>query len=155
MGDESPRRPVVLFLCTGNSARSQMAEALLRKFAAEQFEVHSAGLDPQGIHPCTERVMNEIGISLDGQRSKSLAEYLGKLPVSYAVFVCEQAESRCPTNWPFCPQRLYWPFDDPAAFSGSEEDRLEKFRQVRDEIEDKLRSWLDGLGITPNDSPAA
>ena len=135
-------KPVVLFLCTGNSARSQMAEAFLRKHAGNRYEVLSAGTEPKGINPLTIRVMDEIGISMEGHRSKSLGEFLGKVQVLYAITVCERAEKACPGVWPFTLNRLFWPFDDPAACEGSEEDRLRKFRGVRDQIEAKIREWL-------------
>lgn len=132
----------VLFLCTGNSARSQMAEALLRKHAGDRFAVYSAGTEPKGINPLTVRVMDEIGISLEDHRSKPLTEYLGKVRIHYAITVCENAEQSCPSVWPFCQQRLFWPFDDPAACEGPDEERLAKFREVRDQIETKIKTWL-------------
>jgi len=131
----------VLFLCTGNSARSQMAEALLRKMAGDRFEVHSAGLDPSVIHPMTIQVLQEIGIDASGQYAKPLTTYLGKVHFSYLITVCSKAEQRCPI-FPGIGQRLHWPFDDPAAFEGSEQDKLEFFRQVRDQIEIRIRQWL-------------
>jgi len=135
-------KPVILFLCTGNSARSQMAEAFLRKHAGDRYEVLSAGTEPKGINPLTVRVMDEVGISLDGHRSKSLSEFLGKVRIHYAITVCEHAEKSCPSVWPFCQERLFWPFDDPAACEGSEETRLKKFREVRDQIEAKVKEWI-------------
>lgn len=131
----------VLFLCTGNSARSQMAEALLRKMAGDRFEVHSAGLDPSVIHPMTIQVLQEIGIDASGQYAKPLTTYLGKVHFSYLITVCSKAEQRCPI-FPGIGQRQHWPFDDPAAFEGSEQDKLEFFRQVRDQIEIRIRQWL-------------
>jgi arsenate reductase len=131
----------VLFLCTGNSARSQMAEALLRKMAGDRFEVHSAGLDPSVIHPMTIQVLQEIGIDTSGQYAKPLTNYLGKVHFSYLITVCSRAEERCPI-FPGIGQRLHWPFEDPVAFEGSEQDKLEFFRQVRDQIEIRIRQWL-------------
>lgn len=135
-------RPVVLFLCTGNSARSQMAEALLKHYARDRFEAHSAGLEPRGLHPMTIRVMEEIGISMAGHRSKSVSEFLGKVPVRFAITVCERAEKSCPSVWPFTLLRLFWPFEDPAEFSGTELEQLERFRAVRDEIDERIVRWL-------------
>ena len=89
-------QPKVIFLCTGNSARSQMAEAFTRKYAGDRFEVHSAGLEPKGINPNTIRVMEEIGINLDGQSSKGISEYLGKVHFAYLFTVCGHAEKNCP-----------------------------------------------------------
>lgn len=136
-------RPIVLFLCTGNSARSQMAEAFLRHLAPNRFEVHSAGLEPCGIHPLTIQVMREVGISLDGQRSKPLSEFLGKISVQFAIVVCEQAEIQCPKTWPFALQRLYWPFENPAILKGTDAENLEEFRKIRDQIRAKIECWLE------------
>lgn len=136
------RCPLVLFLCSGNSARSQMAEAFLRKHAGDRFEVHSAGLDPVGIHPLTIQVMAEVGINMEGHRSKSVGEYLGKIAAHFVIFVCQQAEKSCPRIWPFALQSICWPFDDPAAYEGDEETRLQKFRDVRDQIEHQIKDWL-------------
>ncbi|MBB02950.1 MAG: low molecular weight phosphatase family protein [Planctomyces sp.] len=132
----------VIFLYTGNSARSQMAEALLRKYGGDRFEAHSAGVEPKEINPLTITVMEEIGISLEGHRSKSPGEFLGRVPIRYAVMVCERAERECPHIWPFGATVLSWPFEDPAAFEGTEEERLQKFREVRDEIEQRIQEWL-------------
>jgi len=132
----------VLFLCTGNSARSQMAEAFLRRYAGDRFEALSAGLEPRGIHPYTRQVMAEIGIDLSGQRSKDISEYMGKRHFSYLVTVCAHAEQNCPKVFPGVSQRLHWTFDDPAAAVGTEAEKLAKFRQVRDEIASRLRSWI-------------
>jgi arsenate reductase len=131
----------VLFLCTGNSARSIMAEALLRHYAPDQFEVYSAGLEPKGINPYTIRVMNEIGLDVSGGRSKDVMEFLGKVHMGYVITVCSNAEARCPI-FPFSTQRLHWPFEDPAAFEGSDDEKLAKFREVRDLIDERIRAWL-------------
>lgn len=132
----------VLFLCTGNSARSQMAEAFLRKYADDRFEVYSAGLEPKGIHPLTVQVMEEIGSPMDQHVSKGVNVYLGKVHFQYLITVCDEAEKNCPTAWPGINQRLYWSFEDPAAFQGSEEERLEKFREIRDQVEWKIKQWI-------------
>jgi arsenate reductase len=134
----------VLFLCTGNSARSQMAEAFLRKQAGERFEVYSAGLEPTEINPYTLRVMQEAGVEMSGQRSKSLQEYIGKLHFGYLITVCSNAEQKCPI-FPGMGVRLHWPFEDPAAFEGTDEAKMEMFRQVRDQIEARVASWVDEL----------
>jgi arsenate reductase len=132
----------VLFLCTGNSARSQIAEAFLRKYGGDEFEAYSAGLEPKGITPYTERVKEEVGISLSGQRSKHIKEYMGKVHFGYVITLCDEAEASCPTTFPGIFQRLYWPFEDPAAFTGSEDEKLAKFREVRDQIEQRIKTWL-------------
>lgn len=131
----------VLFLCTGNSARSQMAEAFLRHHGGDHFEAHSAGLEPKGIHPLTRQVMEEAGIDISNQRSKGLAEYWGRLHFDYVITVCANAEERCPF-FPGPGKRLHWPFEDPAAATGSEEERLATFRRVRDAIEARVRAWV-------------
>jgi arsenate reductase len=132
----------VLFLCTGNSARSQMAEAFLRKYGGESFEAHSAGLEPKGLNPYTIQVMEEIGIPLDGHTSKDLRTYLGYVNFGYLITVCDHAEKNCPTTFLGMSQRLHWSFEDPAAFEGSHEEKLAKFRQVRDQIQEKVQQWL-------------
>ena len=137
----------VLFLCTGNSARSQMAEAFLRKYAGEHFEVHSAGLEPKGINPFTIQVMGEKGIDISGQTSKGIDLYLGKVLFQYLITVCDEADKNCPTVWPGVNQRMHWSFEDPATFQGTDEQKLEKFRQIRDLIEARIKSWLTEQGI--------
>ena len=139
----------VLFLCTGNSARSQMAEALLRHFAGQRFEAFSAGLEPKGIHPCTVKVMAELGLDLSGQWSKDVREYMGRKHFGYLITVCSHADANCPTTFPGVGQRLHWDFEDPAAFKGSEDETLARFRQVRDQIANRLRSWLAEQGAQP------
>ncbi len=131
----------VLFLCTGNSARSQMAEGLLRHYADDRFEVYSAGLEPKGMNPLTVRVMEEAGIPLTGQRSKDVGEYVGRVHFSHVITVCSRADDKCPV-FPDISQRLRWPFDDPAAVEGTDEDKLARFREVRDQIDRRIREWL-------------
>jgi len=137
-------KPRVLFLCTGNSARSQMAEAFLRKYGGDQFEVHSAGLDPTVINPYTVKVLEEIGIDTSGQYAKSLETYLGKVHFSYLITVCSNAEERCPI-FPGMGTRIHWPFEDPAAFQGTDEEKTEKFREIRNQIEEKIKGWIAEL----------
>ena len=135
-------RTRVLFLCTGNSARSQMAEAFLRKYAGDQFEVHSAGLEPKGLNPLTVKVMEEAGVDMSGHTSKGFETYLGKMLFQYLITVCDDADKNCPTTWPGVSNRLHWHFEDPAAFEGTDEEKLAKFRQVRDQIEHKVKAWI-------------
>ena len=135
-------RVKVLFLCTGNSARSQMAEAFLRKYGGEQFEAYSAGLEPKEIHPYTNRVMEEVGVSLSGRYSKHLKEYMGKVHFGYMITVCNEADKNCPTAFPGMGQRIHWSFEDPGAFEGTDEEKLAKFREVRDRIERRIKEWL-------------
>lgn len=135
-------KPNILVLCTGNSARSQIAEALSRKHGGDRFNVYSAGTDPKGMNPYTVRSMNEIGIDVSAQWSKHLKEYLGVLPVKYLITVCGNADENCPV-WPGNTQRLHWLFEDPAACSGSDEEKLKKFREIRNQIEARVKSWLE------------
>lgn len=135
-------RKRVLFICTANTARSQMAEGLLRYYAGDEFDVHSAGLRPGVIHPMAIQVMNEINIDISGQSSKGVEKYLGKLFLHYLITVCHQAEKNCPSTWPGVQKKLHWSFEDPAAFQGSEVQQLERFRKVRDQIDTKIRLWL-------------
>lgn len=135
-------RPMVLFLCTGNSARSQMAEALLRHRAGDRFEVHSAGLEPKSVHPLTLKVLQERGLETSGLQSKGLSGYLGKVAVRHAIVVCEHAQQNCPRLFPFSTRTHYWPFEDPAAFEGAEDERLRKFREVLELIDQRIGRWL-------------
>jgi arsenate reductase len=149
-GKSSANKTKVLFLCTSNSARSQMAEAFLRKYAGDHFQVHSAGLESNGLHPMTVRVMNEIGIDMRGHTSKDVKTYLGKMHFGYLITVCSNAEKNCPRTFLGVSQRLHWDFEDPAATEGSEVEQLAKFRQVRDEIAIQIRVWLKEQGIQPD-----
>jgi arsenate reductase len=118
-----------------------MAEALLRHDAGDQFEVYSAGLEPSEINPLTYKVMEELGIDMQGQYAKPLTTYMGKVHFGYLITVCSKAEERCPI-FPGMGVRLHWPFDDPAAFDGSEEQKLEEFRLVRDQIHTRIQAWI-------------
>jgi len=141
----------VLFLCTGNSCRSQMAEGLLRHLAGERFEALSAGLEPGNeIHPLAIQVMKEIGIDISSQKPKSVELYLGKTVIHYLMIVCNKAQSTCPRIWPGLPneKRYYWPVNDPADISGSIEDQLYAFREVRDELQDKITSWFNDVSAS-------
>jgi len=132
----------VVIVCTQNSARSQMAEAFLKKYAEDVLEVYSAGLEPTVVNPYAIMVMQESGIDISGQRSTGIKEFLGKMSFGYVIAVCKKAEDRCPVIFPGVRMVLSWPFDDPAAVEGSEEEKLQKFRQVRDEIEAKVKGWI-------------
>jgi arsenate reductase len=131
----------VLFICTGNSARSQIAESILRKKAEKYFTVYSAGTEPKGINPYTIRVMKEAGYDLSNNKSKHLNEYLGKIKMEIVIAVCSEGDKNCPI-FPGVGIKLSWPFEDPAAFEGSEEEKIQKFRIIRDQIEKKIDLWL-------------
>jgi arsenate reductase len=134
-------RARVLFLCTHNSARSQMAEGWLRHLAADRFEVDSAGTEATGVHPLATRAMAEVGIDLSSHRSKTVDELLDR-PWDYAITVCDRAHERCPV-FPGRTTRVHWSFDDPARAAGSDGVRLAEFRRIRDAIETRLRAWLE------------
>jgi arsenate reductase len=136
-------KPIVLILCTGNSARSQMAEGLLRARAGDRLDVQSAGTEPAAaVNPLAVEAMREIGIDIGSQRPKSLDIFLGKLPVRHLIIVCHDADGRCPTIWPGVLTRVHWPIADPAAFRGDRDAALRKFRDARDEISSRLDAWL-------------
>jgi arsenate reductase (thioredoxin) len=125
-------KPRVLFLCTGNSARSQMAEGYLHHIAGDRFEAMSAGITPKGLNPLAVEAMQEIGIDISHQKSKDVATLLGQ-HVPYVVTVCDNAKERCPIfpgTWKF----LHWSLEDPAAAMGTHDEKLAVFRQVRDQI---------------------
>lgn len=135
-------RPRVLFVCTHNAARSQMAEALLRKYAGDRLEVASAGFEPTDVHPLTREVLAEVGIDARNLHAKGTREFLGKVAVRHAIIVCARAEAECPRIYPFAVETLYWAFDDPAELEGSPELQRAKFRRVRDEIDSRIQAWL-------------
>ncbi len=142
--EQKVRKQKVLFLCTQNSARSQMAEAFLRHHAGDRFEVMSAGCEAaEQIHPYVGEVMEEVGIDTSGQHPKGLRTYMGKVGFNYSIIVCARAEKNCPKTFPGVGTRLVWVFEDPRGEDVSEEERLETFRQIRDEIEQKIRDWLE------------
>ncbi len=131
----------VLFLCTGNSCRSQMAEAFLRSLAGDRYEALSAGTDPVPINPDAIRVMAERGIDISRQESKGVKPFLG-LGFPYLITVCDQANERCPI-FPGVVNRLHWSFEDPARAQGPDERRLQVFRRVRDEIETAVGRFVE------------
>jgi arsenate reductase len=135
-------KPAILVLCTGNSARSQMAEAILRRQVGDHFEVLSAGTEPAPrVNPLAVEVMAEKGYDLSGQHPKHLREYLGKAQVHTVIIVCDGAAKSCPAIWPGARERLMWPFPDPAAVDGEESERREAFRVVRDAIAERVEDW--------------
>ena len=143
-------KPNVLFLCTGNSARSQMAEGLLRALAGDHYEVFSAGTEPKGlILPEVQEAMQEIGVELSSQRSKSVTEHLGKQIFAHVITVCADAEENCPAVFLTMGKHEHWPFDDPA--KADEASRLSLTRSVRDHIERRLRLWIAEQGVTPHE----
>lgn len=134
------KRKRVLILCTGNSARSQMAEGLLRHDGGPGYEVFSAGTKPSRVRPEAIQVMRESGLDISGHRSKSVDEFLGQ-EFDYVITVCDSAKESCPV-FPGKTQRIHWSFDDPASAEGDEETRLAVFRRVRDEIRARLRMFI-------------
>jgi arsenate reductase len=131
----------VLFLCSGNSCRSQIAEAYLRKYGNDLFHVYSAGLEPKGIDPMTVEVMQEVGVDISNQKSKGVLDFIGRMHFGYLITVCSRAEEICPI-FPGISFRFFWPFEDPVKFNGADSSRLLKFRQVRDAIEKKIIQWV-------------
>jgi arsenate reductase len=132
----------VLFLCTGNSARSQMAEGLMRTLAPGQWTVASAGVLPSQVHPLAVRIMDEIGIDITRQTSKSIDRFLGQ-SFDYVITLCDHAAVSCPV-FPGEGQRIHWPLEDPASAKGTTEERLSVFRKVRDEIKGRIEKLLKG-----------
>ena len=135
---QAPTR--VIFVCTHNSARSVMAEVLLRRKGGDSFEVHSAGVEPGSIHPLTIRVLEEAGLSTSGLRSKSVTEYLGQR-FDYVITVCDSARQQCPT-FPGEGRRMHWGYDDPSAATGSDEERVAAFRRVFTAISERINLFL-------------
>ena len=134
-------RPIrVLFVCTGNSARSLMAEALLRRHGGDQFEVHSAGTEPKGVNPMTLRVLAEAGIDASWARSKSVDEFVGQ-PFDYVITVCDQARQSCPV-FPGPGDRLHWGYEDPAAAEGTDDQRLRVFERVLTALGERVQLFV-------------
>jgi arsenate reductase (thioredoxin) len=141
MNQKQAQDPIrVLFLCTHNSARSQMAEGLLRHHGGRRFEVFSAGTEETRVHPMAINAMTDIGIDISRQHSKHLATYIGER-FDYVITVCDAANESCPI-FPGDPQRIHWSFRDPSAVQGSDDERQRAFDRVRDEINMRLRTWI-------------
>ncbi|MBD3257640.1 arsenate reductase ArsC [candidate division GN15 bacterium] len=141
----------VLFLCTANSARSQMAEGFVRHYASRQIEALSAGVQPQPIHPEAIEVMKEMGIDISHQRSRSVRELLGRRRFSHVIFVCRQAEQDCPHSFPMSQARESWHVEDPvrenAPGDNLHHEARQRFRIVRDTVHDLVCDWLRIQGI--------
>ena len=131
----------VLFVCTGNSARSQIAEALLRQYGGDDFAAFSAGTEPKGVNPYTIRVLSEVGIDWSAARAKSVREYLGE-PFDYVITVCDRARQTCPV-FPGDHNSLHWGLDDPAEVVGSDDERLAAFRRTQMEVSVRLRPFIE------------
>ena len=141
-GASMPAEPIrVLFVCTGNSARSLIAEALLRDFGGGDFAVFSAGTEPHGVNPYTLRVLSEIGIDWSGARSKSVTEFIGQ-PFDYVITVCDRARQTCPV-FPGDHNSMHWGLDDPAEVKGSDQAKLDAFRRTRTEVATRLRPFIE------------
>ena len=145
MGGKRSKR--VLILCTGNSARSQMAEGLLRHSGGEAFEVVSAGIDPSFVRPEAIAAMREIGIDISSHRSKSIDEFTGQ-PFAYVITVCDNAKQQCPM-FPGPARRIHWSIRDPAAIEGDNETRLAAFRVARDELRERLSAFVTDAQARP------
>jgi arsenate reductase len=130
----------VLFLCTGNSARSQMAEGLLRHLAGDRYDVSSAGTHPVGLNPDTVAAMQELQIDISSQRSKNMDEFTDQA-FDYVITMCDRAKDACPRR-PHAGHLVHWSFEDPAATTGSLEDRQNAFRTVRDQVKARLESFI-------------
>ena len=131
----------VLFLCTGNSCRSQMAEGFLRHLGGDQYEAFSAGTKPSGVNRLAVKVMKEAGVDISGQKSKSVVELKGEA-FDFIITVCDNARHKCPV-FPGEGRRVHWDIDDPAKAEGLEDAKLEVFRMIRDQIEENVLDFLD------------
>jgi arsenate reductase len=132
----------VLFICVHNSARSQMAEAFLSRFAGDRFAVESAGLEPGLLNPLVVKVMREVGIDLSAKMTRSAYELLGR-PYEWVITVCDESQAEACPVFPGAGRRAHWSFPDPATFSGSEEERLEQVRALRDRIAARVAQWIE------------
>jgi arsenate reductase len=144
----------VLFVCTHNSARSQMAEGWLRHLAGDRFEAASAGVEPGTLNPLAVMAMAEIGIDISHHKAKGIKTFLGHWPVYYLIVVCDKAADRCPRIWPGSRERIHWFFEDPAAVEGPDEEKMKTFRRVRDEIGQTIKKWLHSQPAHADQKPA-
>ncbi len=133
----------ILFVCVHNSARSQMAEAFLRKYGSDRYEAESAGLEPRGLNPLAVEAMREVGIDISGKHTNDVSEFLAQgRAFDYVVTVCDETSGeRCPI-FPGAGVRLHWSFDDPSSFTGTHEEKLRKTRIVRDAVEERVLTFL-------------
>jgi arsenate reductase (thioredoxin) len=136
----------VLFICVHNSARSQMAEAWLNRICPDDFEAHSAGLEPGTINPLTVEAMREVGVDISGKKTQAVFDVFksGEF-FSYLITVCDESEAASCPIFPGVTQRLHWSFPDPSAFTGTYEERLERMREIRDQIRDRIEMWCDKM----------
>ncbi len=135
------KKPNLIFLCTHNEARSQMAEAFLKKYVGDYFNVFSAGFEKRKIHPSTIKVMEEKGFDLSEHYSKELKRFLGEKKFEIVITMCQKAEELCPII-PRVITKLFWDIENPASFDGTKEEQIQKFREIRDLIENKIKLWL-------------
>lgn len=142
-------KPKALFLCTGNSARSQMAEGLLRDYAGDRYDVFSAGTKPSKLNPLAVEAMREIGIDISHQHSKDVTSFLGT-PIQYVITVCDRAKEFCPV-FPSAFQFLSWSFEDPADAEGTHDEKLVVFRRVRDQIAERIKKQFLQLALVGNE----
>jgi len=142
----------ILFVCSHNSARSQMAHGWMKHLAGDDYQIYSAGVEPGTLNPLSVKAMAEVGIDISDHVAEGIDKYLGKVPIYYLIIVCDKAAQTCPRIWPGSRERLHWFFDDPSAAEGTEQQKLEAFRRVRDEIGEKVKAWLEELktGDKPN-----
>jgi arsenate reductase len=149
-----PGAPIrVLFVCTGNSARSQMAEAVLKRIGGADFEVHSAGTEPKGINPYTVRVLDDAGFDLSGARSKSIEEFAGR-SFDYVITVCDRARAVCPL-FPGNGETLHWGLEDPAEVDGTDDQKLAAFQRTYVEVDQRIRAFVQvALDVSGRDRPA-
>lgn len=136
----------VLFICIHNSARSQMAEAFLKKYGGERFEVESAGLDPGELNPVVVEAMTETGIDISKNKTKSALDFYKQgRTYNYVITVCDESQSeRCPV-FPGIARNIHWEFPDPSVFTGSPEEKLSKTKEVRDQIEARIKEWIKSI----------
>ncbi len=133
----------ILFVCTGNSCRSQMAEGMLRHYGKDKFEVFSAGLEPSYVHPLAIRTMAESGIDITNQRSKTVNEFLEE-DFSYVITVCDSAKELCPV-FPGRYNAIHWSIEDPASAEGTEKERMKDFRRARQDVLEKINHFISDL----------
>lgn len=148
MTNLKPDKKVIMFLATHNAMRGIVAEMLVKRYVGNAFAIFSAGLAPSEIHPMTAQVLQEVGIPLTDERAHHVTEYLGYVIVAHLVTLGSDAEQAIPKTWPGATFFHQWTFEDPTLFEGSDDAKLAKFREVRDQIDAKIKAWLPSLGVT-------
>ncbi|MEM6332119.1 MAG: arsenate reductase ArsC [Planctomycetota bacterium] len=145
---DAARKPAVMFVCTHNSSRSQMAEGMLRHHAGDKFEVYSSGVEPGKLRDEAVAAMQDLGVDISSHRAEGIDAYMGKVDVDYLITVCSGAEQSCPAAWPGVKARFFWDLPDPSVAEGDFAARVARYIEVRDMIKTRMDAWLEKVEAT-------